>query len=157
MPKVELVKAYFKQKHVSLNVDLQENIPNILASQQQMAQVFINLLNNAVEAVSSSYDANTKNGEFNGKVSIETRAENAKVVVKVSDNGPGIAEEDIPRLFEDFFRTNEARKIDKSGTGLGLSIVNQIVKQHNGIIKVLSKLGEGTTFIVELKSIKNQD
>ncbi len=86
--------------------------------------------------------------------SSKTENKNSSVRIVISDTGIGISEEDIPRIFEDFFRTKEAKNVDKRGTGLGLSIVKQIVKQHNGEIKVFSKVGKGTIFDIVLNNIQ---
>ena len=81
---------------------------------------------------------------------VSLRHENAAVVLVVSDNGPGIPEEDIPRIFERFYRVDKARSRATGGTGLGLSIVKQTVQSHGGNITATSIEGKGTTFEIEL-------
>jgi signal transduction histidine kinase len=105
----------------------------IFADQEQMEQVFINLLSNAVEAMS---------GEGMLRVKIFREGKTAKI--NVSDSGMGIANEIAERIFEPFFSTKE------KGTGLGLSIVYSIIKKHNGEISVDSTEGKGTTFTIDL-------
>ena len=68
----------------------------------------------------------------------------------LSDNGPGISREELPKIFDRFYRADSARKAESGGHGLGLSIARIIVVAHGGKIRVRSKLGEGTTFAVVL-------
>jgi len=99
-----------------------------------LKQVFVNLLNNSLEA------------KADAKIDIEIRREGKKIVVIHSDNGPGIAPDFLPHIFKPFKTT----KGDAGGTGLGLAIVEKLIKDHNGKIKVESELGQGTTFTVSL-------
>ena len=101
----------------------------------ELSQVFINLLMNASQAV-----------EKNGHVTISTEARDDAVVIKVTDNGCGISQENLPKLFQPFFTTKEVG----TGTGLGLAISHGIVENHNGSISVQSAEGEGTAFTILL-------
>ena len=73
------------------------------------------------------------------------------MLIEITDDGSGIAPEEIPRVFERFFRTQSARDRDKSGTGLGLAIVKHIIEAHDQTVNVRSRLGVGTTFAFTLK------
>ena len=73
------------------------------------------------------------------------------ILIEISDDGSGIKNKDLPRLFERFYRTSEARKMEKRGTGLGLSIVKHIIEAHKQTINVRSKVGMGSTFAFTLK------
>ncbi|MBC1476039.1 ATP-binding protein, partial [Listeria grandensis] len=90
---------------------------------------------------------------YAGKVILKQTIDKTRnnLVITVSDNGSGIAEEDIPYLFERFYKADKARKRGKAvGTGIGLAIVKNIVEAHNGKISVESVLGEGSDFIITL-------
>ncbi|MBA3463508.1 MAG: HAMP domain-containing protein [Deltaproteobacteria bacterium] len=103
----------------------------------QVNQVLMNLLTNAAQALS---------GRDNATITIETAGEAEHVIVKISDNGPGISGDVLPRIWDPFFTTKDVGE----GTGLGLSIVHELVERHGGTIGVETKLGEGTTFTVTL-------
>ncbi|RME35675.1 MAG: HAMP domain-containing protein, partial [Thermoflexia bacterium] len=107
----------------------------IQADPAQLQQVFVNLLNNAAEAI-----------EGPGTITITTRARNGQVEISIADTGCGIPEEHMDKLFMPFFTTKPPGK----GTGLGLSIVYGIVKMHRGQIAVQSEVGKGTTFTIML-------
>ena len=111
------------------------NLPLIKCYPQQLNQVFMNLLVNAVQAI-----------EGQGEIRVKTWHENGSVMVTVSDTGCGIAEQNLNRIFEPFFTTKEVGK----GTGLGLSITYDIVKKHEGEINVQSEPGKGTAFTVKI-------
>ena len=85
-----------------------------------------------------------------GHVEINVQIEDTNVIIKVTDNGLGIPEIDIPRLFERFFRINRESHMLVEGTGLGLAIVKSLVEQHHGEIRVQSELGRGSVFSVLL-------
>jgi two-component system NtrC family sensor kinase len=109
-------------------------IPSVVCSPSQVNQVFLNLITNAVQAMEGG----------NGTITLTTRSEGAGVAVDVADNGKGIPEDVLPKIFDPFFSTKEVGK----GTGLGLSVSYKIVEQHGGRIEVQSQPGEGTRFTV---------
>jgi two-component system OmpR family sensor kinase len=124
----------------------------ILGDRQQLVQMVSNLVDNGIKYA----DGEDK------KVSIETGTTGDIAWVRVSDNGPGIAAEHIPHLFDRFYRVDQSRTRGEfesdgskspSGSGLGLSIVQWIARSHGGEIKVESQLGTGTTFEVRFKAI----
>lgn len=113
----------------------------VCADKDKLRQVFVNLVQNAIHY--------TPRG---GKVVVSLRKSDHQALVSVSDNGPGISPQDLPYIFERFYRGEKARTRSKDGKGfgLGLSIAYWIVKNHDGYIEVDSKPGEGTTFRVYL-------
>ena len=114
----------------------------IMGHELRLEQVFVNLLDNAV-----------KFNRPSGEVQIEMRPKNGKVNILIGDTGIGIPSEDLPRVFERFYRVDKARSRAMGGTGLGLSIVKHAVEQMGGTIKVDSRLGEGSEFTIELPTI----
>ncbi len=111
------------------------NLPEVKCYPQQLNQVFANLLVNAAQAI-----------EKQGEIKIMTSANDGHIEVIISDNGVGIPEENLSRLFDPFFTTQEIGK----GTGLGLNVAYNIIKKHNGDIKVESELGKGAIFIIRI-------
>ena len=107
----------------------------VLGQELRLEQVFVNLLDNAV-----------KFNRPNGEVRVETRLLGGNACVTISDTGIGIPSEDLPRIFERFYRVDKARSRAMGGTGLGLSIVRHVIEQMGGTVKVDSELGEGSRF-----------
>jgi len=103
---------------------------------EQIQHLIENLMNNAIKY------GHTKNG----KIKISFFEVEKHILVEITDNGPGINKEDLPRIFERFYRTDKARSRDQGGTGLGLAIAKHIVEAHQQSINVRSSLGIGTTF-----------
>jgi two-component system phosphate regulon sensor histidine kinase PhoR len=110
-----------------------------LADRDRLSQVLTNLLDNAIKF--------TPDG---GRITIAWRCTDGEVEISVSDSGPGIAEEDLPRIFERFYKADRARPAHPGGSGLGLAITKHIVEAHGGRIAVASAPGGGTTFTVTL-------
>jgi signal transduction histidine kinase len=118
--------------------DLDPNLPDLVGSEDQLQQVFMNLVSNAAEAMEA------KGG---GQLKIETKYSlgEDKLQIDFKDTGIGIPEKDISQLFEPFFTTKKRGK----GVGLGLSVAYGIIQEHGGSIYVISKEGQGTTFQVK--------
>ena len=128
-----------EQKGVEVTTDIPAELPVIQADRNQIEHIFSNLVGNAVRY--------TKNG---GIIAVRAAGEAGAIEVSVSDTGIGIPEEDLPKIFDIFFRSENAKAMEKVGTGLGLAIVSRMVKAHGGAIDVSSRLGEGSTFTVRL-------
>jgi len=128
-----------KIHRVKVETDLAPNLPDLVGSEDQLQQVFMNLVSNAAEAMEAA-----DGGVLNIKT-MHLLGED-KVRIDFSDTGIGIPGENIPNLFEPFFTTKKKGK----GVGLGLSVAYGIVQEHGGSIYVRSKSGEGTTFEVKL-------
>jgi two-component system NtrC family sensor kinase len=129
-------------KKVTVLRQFSQRLPAIEADQAQLMQVFVNLLDNAADAMPAG-----------GTITISTSLiDNQRLEVRISDTGCGISEENLGKLFTPFFTTKPVGK----GTGLGLSIVYGIIKMHRGQITVSSQLGQGTTFTVLLPVMLTQ-
>lgn len=113
----------------------------VYADREHLHTLLANLINNAIKYGASDL----------GKVKLGFFEMNENILVEVTDNGPGIAKEELPRIFERFYRTDKARSRDSGGTGLGLAIVKHIIEAHKQVINVRSTLDLGTTFAFTLK------
>ncbi|WP_067927666.1 sensor histidine kinase [Alicyclobacillus shizuokensis] len=125
------------KKQIAVDVSLPPTY--ITADEDLLSQVWMNLLANAIKFT----------GE-NGRIDISLQRDGDWAEMRITDTGIGIAEEDLPRIFERFFKADKSRSAQKSGGGLGLAIVNKILSIHKGQITVQSRLGAGTTFTVRL-------
>jgi two-component system sensor histidine kinase/response regulator len=130
----ELLREQAEQKKQTLEVKIL-NHPTIRASREHLKQIWTNLISNAIKY--------TPEG---GHIVVSLRTDDGKLVGTIEDSGIGIAQEDLPNLFHDFFRTDQAKATGELGTGLGLSIVKHIVEGYKGEISVISELGQGTRF-----------
>jgi two-component system NtrC family sensor kinase len=124
-------------QNIEIKRNLASDLPLVPADIQQLNHMFMNIILNAVEAM-----------EGKGKLTLKTTLSQngTRLVIEISDTGPGIPEDVLPQIFEPFFTTKEEGK----GTGLGLSLVYSIVENHRGRVTARSKSGEGTTFTIEL-------
>lgn len=131
---LKLTQNSLNLSNIEVRLLLGEGIPRVFIDQNQIQQVFVNLVTNAVQAMPEG-----------GNLVISTAYENRDFVkIRISDTGKGIPPEFLPHIFDPFFTTKEG------GTGLGLSVSYAIIKKHNGTIDVQSRIGEGTTFTIEL-------
>ena len=138
---VDQLEDKAEKKGVDLKVPKKYNKPIIvMGDYRRIYQVMINLISNAIKY--------TKKGGY-GKVNFEETENNIKI--SVSDNGRGIPQLDLARIFERFYRVDRSRSREKGGTGLGLSIVKHILESHNSEILVESEFRKGSTFYFELK------
>jgi two-component system phosphate regulon sensor histidine kinase PhoR len=101
-------------------------------------------------AVSNLLDNAIKYGKEGGRITLAGRADEGACLLEVADDGPGIPSEHLPRIFERFYRVDQGRSRDLGGTGLGLSIAKHIVESHRGTIRVESRLGVGTRFLIRI-------
>ncbi len=132
----DLVALYSaSHKEITIEVDMPQDMPPLLLDREQMNRVFINILENAIEAMDGK-----------GKISIhaEWHEDEKTVVVEVADQGVGISPEDRDRLFMPYFSKKEG------GTGLGLAIVSRIISDHGGYIRVRDNKPKGAVFVIEL-------
>ena len=105
----------------------------------KMTQVIDNILNNAI-----------KYSPDGGKITVSMKTTDDQMILSISDQGLGIPKEDLPKIFDRFYRVDKARSRAQGGTGLGLAIAKEIIKQHNGFIWAKSEYGKGSTFTIVL-------
>ena len=134
---VERLKAQADRGRLSLVMDIPANLPRAMADKERVEQVLMNLLHNAIKFTPSQ-----------GTINVSARAEGDIVLVAVSDTGVGISADDLPRIFERFFKTDKARV--GGGTGLGLAISKHLVEAHGGKIWAESIEEKGSTFTFTL-------
>jgi two-component system phosphate regulon sensor histidine kinase PhoR len=134
-------------KWIKKNIQFQfkkgsESSISVFADKNKIYQVIVNILSNAA-----------KYGKIDGQITASVyKMEDQKILIEISDDGIGIAEEHLPRLFERFYRTDDARAREIGGTGLGLAICKHIIEAHGETIHVRSKVSVGTTFGFTLAS-----
>ncbi len=139
------IEARRHNHKLSLSID--SELPEITADRERIEQIFVNFLSNAVKYTPD-----------NGKIDFSAEKNGDTVVITVRDNGIGIPQKDLPRLFERFYRVDKARSREKGGTGLGLAIAKEIVEHYGGKIKLDSIYGRGTTVsvIFPLENLKGE-
>jgi two-component system, OmpR family, phosphate regulon sensor histidine kinase PhoR len=137
---VKILEGKANEKNIELILQVEPKKLELEADPFRLKQVFINLLTNAISA--------TPNG---GKIYITVQDAGKRVRISVRDTGIGIEKEEIPRIFERFYRVDKARSRNSGGTGLGLAIVKHIIEAHRGKITVKSNPGEGTEFNLEFR------
>jgi signal transduction histidine kinase len=130
----DLLMPQMREKNITFVADVAEDLPLILADSKQMERVFINLLSNAIKYTPK------------GTITVRASGTDQEVSVEVQDTGAGMREEDLPKLFTEFYRVENELNQNIKGTGLGLALVRNIINAHQGTIGVTSKLGAGTTF-----------
>jgi two-component system phosphate regulon sensor histidine kinase PhoR len=122
-----------KSRTITLTTELNPNIPAIKVDRDRIRQTLANLVHNAI-----------KFNNPGGKVIISTNYNNESTIVSVSDTGMGISKEDLPHIFERFYKADKARS--QGGSGLGLAIAKHTIQAHGGNISVKSEEGKGSTF-----------
>lgn len=135
---LSIMRSMAEQAQVSLHLQVAAEHLSLHADRDKIKQVLLNLLSNAI-----------KYNRAGGKVILHAAKENGQVYIEVEDNGLGIPEEDLPHLFEKFYRVRQ-HEGKASGSGLGLAICKQIVQAHGGRIEVKSAVGKGTKFTIFL-------
>ena len=143
---MEIVRVGKKAKEIIFREALAASLPRLPLVPDQIEQVFINMLINAVDAIHESTAIQQSGKRKRWEILVTSELDNEDVILTIGDNGKGIAEKDIPKIFEAFFTTKKVGE----GTGLGLWVSYGIIKSFQGTITVRSKEGEGTTFTIIL-------
>jgi signal transduction histidine kinase len=139
---MELLKSSADKKKVRLSLEAQKNVPVITGSKICLEEVFNNLIGNAIKY----------NGK-KGRVAVKIYEQGNDVCFEVNDNGIGIEKENLPRIFDEFYRVDGRRTSPIQGSGLGLAIVKTMVDAHGGAISVDSRFGKGTSFKIRLPKV----
>jgi two-component system NtrC family sensor kinase len=134
---IEFLKNEARYRNIEITSNYVPDLPLITTDPAQLQQVFLNIINNAIDAIGKD-----------GRITIKTRttAKNHEISIEIGDNGPGVPKEVLSKIFDPFFTTKEVGK----GTGLGLSISYSIIEKLGGRIMVASEEGQGTTFTIYL-------
>jgi two-component system sensor histidine kinase/response regulator len=135
---LDLHRAEAAEKGLTLKVEC-DDCPPVVADPDHIGQLWSNLISNAIKYTPAD-----------GRVTVRLFPEEGAIVGEVEDTGIGIAESDIPSLFQEFYRTDQAKAFAQHGTGLGLSIVKQVLDEYGGQIAVESEPGQGSTFTFRL-------
>jgi C4-dicarboxylate-specific signal transduction histidine kinase len=134
-----LVNGLLKDNRVRLTTEIPADLPVIMGSPQQLGQVFMNLINNAVEAMGMDPDNEDR------RIDIRASVDNDRIVIRVADSGAGISPRDMDHVFDAFFTRKK-----KMGMGVGLAICHRIIEDHNGSIAVRNHPDRGAEFIIRL-------
>lgn len=136
------LKPQYHDKDVSLDISVEPENLNLMTDEDKMDQVLVNLLDNALRYTDAG-----------GSVLLSCRGGGEAVEIKVQDNGSGISPEDLPCVFERFYRADKSRSRDKGGSGIGLTIAKCYVESLGGRIEVESTVNEGTTFTIMMPGL----
>ncbi len=128
-----------KERNISLGCAVEPGIDKMRGAKEYLQEAFTNILANAV-----------KYTPCNGKIDIRVNNKGNTILIQVKDTGIGIPKDELPRIFDEFYRASNAKEVEKDGTGLGLSIAKQVVQRHNGKIWAESEEGKGSTFNIIL-------
>ena len=128
-----------KKKEIQFSIELPPKLPELHLDKDKIIAVLVNILGNAAKYTPDA-----------GRISLKVKCEDGALRAAVQDTGVGIAKEELSKVFEKFFRSDDPRVQAEVGTGLGLSIAREVVRMHGGEIIVESELNKGSTFTVEL-------
>jgi len=136
---IEELTQRARDKSITITLEIPDNIPSVRADVQRLHQVLVNLIDNAIKYTPAG-----------SQVRVSASQKNGHIEVCIADNGPGIAAEHLPRIFERFYRVDKARSRELGGTGLGLAIVKHIIQAHGGRVWVESQQEKGSQFYFTL-------
>ena len=136
------VEARSKEKSISLDCTVESGVDKIRGAQIYIEETIANLLANSV-----------KYTPRDGKIKISAKDKGNSILVEISDTGIGIPEEELPEVFNEFYRASNARRVERDGTGLGLSMAKQVVERHSGEIWIESEEGKGTRISFTLPKV----
>lgn len=133
------VQPLMKHKEIDFHVQLPEKMADMELDKDKIVAVLVNLLGNAAKYTPAK-----------GRVALRVKVDDAQLQIAVEDTGVGIAPEEIPKVFDKFFRSSDPRVQEEAGTGLGLSLAREVIRMHGGDITVESKVDQGSTFLATI-------
>ena len=133
------IEASAHDKHITIEKNLPDTFPSLLADKELLKSAIINILGNALKYTPEK-----------GHITFSISEEDNMVVFEIIDDGYGISEENLPHIFEKFYRASDSQVTEQAGSGLGLAITSEIVRLHNGKIGVESELGKGSHFTIRI-------
>ena len=140
---LENVESLAVRKDVEIVSSIDESLSSIQGDDISLSEAFVNILGNAI-----------KYSRDGSKVSLQVIEDKKEIVISIKDSGIGISEDDLPHIFDGFFRGKSNEKTE--GYGIGLAVSKQIIEAHNGSIAVESELGKGSTFVVRLPAVESE-
>ena len=142
---IGFMRPQAKMRKITLEIDAPSSLKKVKGDKESLKMIFTNLISNGI-----------KFNHEGGSVLIKAKEQDDHIIIEVSDTGIGIIKEDLPFIFDEFFRVKSDKTRHIAGTGLGLSIVKKIAEAHSGSIKVESELGKGSTFFVILPKFEKR-
>ena len=142
---VENVQQHAVRKDISIETTLKEPFKPILGNGVTLVEALVNIIGNAI-----------KYTQMGGHISVNAREEDGNLLIEINDNGVGIAAEDLPHIFEDFY-VGSTKSDGERRSGVGLAITKRIIEAHDGSISVDSELGKGSTFVIQLPVSKQEN
>lgn len=139
---ISKLQMSIKQKNQEIKIDIPEETPDIFVDKDKIEQVLQNILSNAIKYTPQE-----------GKIYVKLKKSGNMAKIIIKDTGVGIPKDDLPRIFERFYRVDKTRSREQGGTGLGLSIARELIEAHDGKIDIKSQLGQGTSVIVSIPAI----
>src|SRR3990170_1430636 len=141
---IESTQPQATRKAIEIETTVVEPLSPVNGDEGTLVEAVVNILNNAV-----------KYSRIEGQVSVNTKEEYDNILITITDNGVGIAKEDLPHIFEDFYVGSSKPEGERS-SGVGLAITRRIIEAHEGTITVESEIGKGSTFVIQLPSLKGK-
>ena len=148
---VALTRNYMKKNRIEVELALERDLPPVLGSSQQLSQVLINLINNAVEAIGGETDAGrggVQSPLFGGHIRVGTEASDGRVYLRIADTGPGLSEADLETVFDPFYTRKKPM-----GMGVGLSICHGVMEDHDGAIRAENGSSGGAVFTLTFPAL----
>lgn len=141
---VSIMRGKAKEKGIELSQTVDEKVPPILGNGDRLVQLLLILIDNALKYTVS------------GKISVELTHSMQQVILTITDTGAGIPPEDLPLIWERFYKVDKAHTRENHGTGLGLSIAKEIIDRHGAKVTVTSEINAGTTFVIQFPALESK-